>query len=333
MKRLMGIVLVVVGVVILFSMVRGSGPLEGLGLGSAVDIIKSHNAAEAQRLRINAGSADIELIPVDGEEVLVHLYGRQRRFAVGSTNPDVTLRERGGAIEVQVLHQSGFGISFSSLNLTVEVPRRQWEELAASAGSGDLNVSEVSANLLRLNTGSGDIEMDNIQAETGDLETGSGDVEGYQIQAEKLNAKTGSGSIELDRMYGGDVSLRTGSGSIQVENYELRQLTVDSGSGSIELQEGTAQVNGRAGSGSIEMEVDELIQDTKLETGSGSVTVELDREPQSLEVRYDGGSGRGRIHYEGFVQDGDDRKRIRGAFGSGDVLLEVRTGSGSFTLD
>lgn len=335
MKRIMGVVLVVIGVIVLISMWRGSGPLDGLAFGSsgAVNISKSQDASEAERLRITVGSANVEVVPVDSNEVQVHLQGDHRGFAFGRSKPDVTLRQRGGAIEVEVQQTSGFGISFGHLKLTVEVPKRQWQELATTAGSGDLSVSEVSADLLRMNTGSGNIWVQNIEAVTGVWDTGSGDVDGDQIQAEKLNVKTGSGEIEMGQVYGGEFTLQTGSGDISIYNYELNQLTVNASSGDIELQDGTAQVNGRTGSGNIEIETDILRQQTTLHTGSGNVQVELAQEPQSLEVRYDGGSGRGRIEWDGFVQDGDDGKRIRGAFGSGEVLLEVRTGSGNFTLD
>lgn len=334
MKRLMGVVLVVIGVIVLVSMWRG-GSLEGWGIGAAgnVNISKSQDASEAERLRITVGSADVQVVPVDSNEVKVHLHGGQRGFTLGSNKPDVTVRQRGGAIEVQVQQQSGFGISFGNLKLTVEVPRRQWQEFATTAGSGDLSITEVSADLLRLSTGSGDITVQDIDAVTGAWDTGSGSVDGLQIQVEKLIVKTGSGEVELGQVYGGEVTLQTGSGDINVDNYELLKLTVNASSGDIELQDGTAPIEGKTDSGDIDIEVDELRQDTTLQTGSGNVNVELAREPQSLEVRYDGGSGRGSIDWSGFVQDGDDRKRIRGAFGNGDVLLEVRTGSGDFKLD
>ncbi|MFS0727459.1 DUF4097 family beta strand repeat-containing protein [Paenibacillus sp. 1P07SE] len=334
MRRLMGVVLVVVGIVAIISM-WGGGSLGNLGFGSGgeVDLSERLNASEAERLRIDVRSADVRLVPTDSDEVHAQLVGYQRGFTIGSKRPELTMRERGGAIEVSARQQSGFGLSFNDIDLIVEVPRRQWQELAVKAGSGDLELSELKADLLRLNTGSGDISFLELEAATGDFGTGSGHISGEQIQAENLVIKTGSGDIEMGRVYGGDASFNTGSGDIEINGYELRQLTVNASSGDIELQGGTAQVKGRTGSGNIDMDVAELRHDTSLHTGSGNVKVELDHEPQSLEVRYDGGSGRGSIEWDGFIQDGNSDKRIRGAFGSGEVLLEVRTGSGDFTLD
>lgn len=337
MKKWFGLALVVIGVIALVAVWRGDNLLGGLKLGksTAVDISKSQDASEADKLRIEVGSADVELISVDGSELRVHLQGRQRGLYINRGEPDVTLQQRGGAIEVNAKQQGGWGIgmSVSNLKLTVEVPQQLWRELAVSTGSGELTATDVAADLVRMSTGSGDMALEQIVAQSGDFRVGSGEVQGRDIRTDTLVVKSGSGDIELTSLFGSKATLSNGSGNISVVDYELSELSLDASSGDIELQDGTAQVKGRTGSGNIELQVDELRQDTDLDSGSGDIDVKLADAPQSLEVRYDGGSGRGRIGWDGFVQDGDDRQKIRGAFGNGDVLLEVRTGSGNFTLD
>ncbi|MBD2844812.1 DUF4097 family beta strand repeat protein [Paenibacillus sp. IB182496] len=337
MKRLMGVVLIVAGIVgLVFLFNGGKLSLGSLGgISESFDMGKSVASDEADRLHIEAGSAEVRLVPVSEERVSAELRGSQSGLAIGRKLPELTVQSRSGTIEVNVGSSRGFGITFGRTTLTVEVPSRMWEELRAEAGSGDLVATGLEANVLEIKTGSGDIELTDISAEQGSVSAGSGDVSVEQMTARLLAVETGSGKIELTRLYGGDAQVKTGSGGIEVDGYELLTLTVDASSGNIELEDGLAELNGRAGSGNIDLATDELRRDTMLETGSGNVEVELAREPASLEVRYDGGSGRGRIEWDGFAYDTDERDhdRIRGAFGSGDVLLDVRTGSGNFRLD
>lgn len=130
------------------------------------------------------------------------------------------------------------------------------------------------------------------------------------------------------------VDVETGSGNITIDGLETDSLAFDAGSGNVKLIDGQAEIKGKVGSGNILVETRELLHDADLKTGSGNVTVKLAERPESLHVDYRGGSGQGRIQWDGFVYEleSDERDVVKGSFGSGEVQLYVRTGSGNFTL-
>ncbi|QRG67205.1 DUF4097 family beta strand repeat-containing protein [Brevibacillus choshinensis] len=261
-----------------------------------VNLEQSFDASSIKEIVVDVSSTDVHVVRGSSDKVQVRLHGEASpkiadQFRLKGEN-------KGNRLQIGLEKQEGFRIfRYESVDMTVELPEKQWDELKVKVGSGD-------------------IEVENVEGKTIDLFTSSGDV-----KLEESNAS----AILLD----------TNSGDIQAEQFKADTLKFHSDSGDISLKEGEAIVKGDAESGDITIDFVELLHDTDVSTKSGDVKITLEQEPKSLTVDYSGGSGAGHIRWDGFqvTERAEDDRMIKGKFGSGDTMLKVYTGSGDFTLD
>jgi lia operon protein LiaG len=183
------------------------------------------------------------------------------------------------------------------IDLSVELPEKQWAAATIESGGGNVNVQAVNAGSIKVQTGSGNIEAMEIKAES--------------------------------------ITLESGSGNIAAERYTAKTLNFQDGNGNVKLKDGESAVQGQTGAGNIHLESERLIHDTSLRAGSGGVTVDLLQEPSSLGVDFQGSPDMADIQWDGIRYElkDEDEGRLKGTFGSGGALLQVRIGSGKFTLE
>jgi DUF4097 and DUF4098 domain-containing protein YvlB len=153
----------------------------------------------------------------------------------------------------------------ANMKWTLRVPDNL--EISFSAGSGDLEVSEVRVQL-KSTTCSGDILLVN---------TGG-----------SYKSNTGSGDIELDR-FDGEVTLNTGSGDISGSRVS-GSLSMNTGSGDIELEDVNAAAKANTGSGDIEIDGLRMEGACAFNAGSGDVEIELAATP-GFDLSINSGSG------------------------------------------
>jgi len=277
------------------------GPMQGLFADfntREVQVNKTIAAAGIDSIDLSAGSADVEIVPGDAEQIRANLHGRAGTLT--AKRIQVRAQTRGDTLYVSLERPGGwlfggiFGWMTARLTLTVELPEKQWKALQVAAASGNIRLS--------------------------------------QIRSDQLSARTGSGKIALENAENGGIALRTGSGDITANHFRADKMTAETGSGDIRLTDGEAKLTGQTGSGNIRLETDALRRDADLRTGSGDVDVRLASAPSSLAVDVRTGSGSERIEWDGFAAEEKSRSVLRGAFGDGGVKLTVRTGSGDFTL-
>jgi DUF4097 and DUF4098 domain-containing protein YvlB len=167
-----------------------------------------------------------------------------------------------------------------------------------------------------------------------------------------LVAHTGDGAIDVERV-AGRVELNTGDGSIKVVdvNGAIRAHTGDGsltfediqGTADIDSGDGSGSVTGRlaglrlrTGDGTLTVRAEEgsaMTDDWEVRTGDGSVRLEL---PEGFAANLDASTGDGRVHLEGYGDDGardeNPRNSIRRPLGNGGRLLRVRSGSGTISV-
>lgn len=262
-----------------------------------VNIEQSFDASSIKEVFVDVSSTDVNVVRGSSEKIEVRLHGQATpkiadQFRLKGEN-------KGNALEIGLEKQEGFRIQFGyeSVEMTIELPAKEWDELKVKVGSGDITVENVEGKNLDLFTSSGDIKLGESKASTMTLDTNSGD-----IQAERFKAET---------------------------------LKAHSDSGDISLKDGEATLVADAQSGDIDIQFAELLHDADLSASSGDVKINLEQEPKSLTVDYQGGSGTGKIGWDGFraTEHAEDGQIIKGTFGSGETKLKVSTGSGDFTLD
>jgi Protein of unknown function (DUF2807). len=318
-RSLLGLILVVIGIAGIVYVVSSGGksPLHGLASfwGKEIDMTETFDVSQMDSVEIGTGSVNLVVEEGTGSEAVVRLEG--------SANPSIAKKLRiasdraGTSLQLGVEGMDGFqfGINWTRLTMTVELPPKQWAKFEAKVGSGNIILSDLHAERMEMKTGSGNLNVQNL---------GGG----------KLTAEAGSGNIRLTGLNVTDIETKAGSGNVDLDGFSADDLQINVSSGNVHMQDGNARFKVKTGSGNIRLETEELLHDAQLRTGSGNVNVELDSDPESLAVKYRGGSGRGRIYKDGFTYDhrsGDDDS-IEGSFGSGDITLDVQTGSGNFYL-
>ena len=217
---------------------------------------------------------------------------------------------------VQLPEGISVGVNIMDIDLTVELPEKQWTLAAVESGSGNIEIERIQGEKVRVKAGSGDIDM-------------------RQAKAGELTVHTSSGNMEVEESEADAMVLESGSGDISAERYKASLLKVQGESGNVVLKQCESVLQGQTSSGDIHLEAEQLLYDADLRAGSGNVTIALAQEPSSLAVDFQSGSGNGKVQWNGMQnkESNEDGNRLKGTFGSGDVKLKVRTGSGDFALE
>ena len=86
--------------------------------------------------------------------------------------------------------------TYESGKVIIDIPAG-FKELEIVTGSGDAELENISAKILKLSTSSGDVEARNIVAEQTEVRTSSGDSE-FSGKVAKYFGRSGSGDQEIE---------------------------------------------------------------------------------------------------------------------------------------
>lgn len=346
MRKVIGVLLIIAGLIgVLFIFNPTMADKSGEWLSQAgdnllntatqeVNIEKTIDASGIENVAVETGSVDVQLVRGSTDHIAVRLHGRVSNYDADSISLQVTPKGETLRLGVQLPDGVQFGVHIFDVKLTVELPERQWNGLQVAVGSGNVEAERLNSALMEVSTGSGNIRANGIEARTAALQASSGNITTENIHAESFTVQTKSGNIGIRDVEAAEMEVMAGSGNVRVETYKSNVLNFRTSSGNMRLADGHAKLNGESGAGNITIETDELQYDADLKAGSGNVMVNLTKEPADLAVDFSGGSGSGRIRWDGMRYEEQDKKdhTLRGAFGNGGTMLKVRTRSGEFTL-
>ena len=259
-----------------------------------IDESKTFKAQEISEIYIDLTSTDINIIPVEDEEIRVHFYG------VVSTNikkdiPSLVAYRSGDELRVEIIHPKTFFIGFNILRtkLDVYIPESSIETLKIEAVSADTYVSGQKVDKFDLNVVSGDFKGESLFADDLKFHTISGDI----------SLKDYTGDIDINNV-SGDVVLKGGD-----SNDNIEVVTV-SGEVYIE-QEDPSNMNIRTISGGVEIN---LSEDARFYLKATTVSGDIEN---SFPIKI---TSSGRRDLEGIV--GSDEKEITIRTTSGDIDLD-----------
>lgn len=218
-----------------------TGAYRGSTFGSAerisVDEQRSIDVSAAERVKLSAVSAAINLREVAGSEVTLHLHGSVMttdRKAV----PQLESSVDGGTVSVKVVHKPLMVIGFRSTDLTLDVglPKNFGKSLEVSTVSGPVDLSGNTFTALTADTTSGRVHLSNVSSRRVSLRSVSGRLQGEKLMTESINAESTSGRIELGTS-ASNLDLRSVSGQVGVVTSSTpKQVRVESTSGQVALQ-------------------------------------------------------------------------------------------------
>ncbi|WP_282937340.1 DUF4097 family beta strand repeat-containing protein [Paenibacillus sp. RC67] len=294
-----GKLFIVAGVVILLALfVNERGFAKNIFLWNTkpVHIERSVKAADIRNLLVETGSADVNVISGNSENIEVRLDGNVKKET--ADHVQIIVEPQSDTLKLKVENPDGFqlGINFSELKLTVELPKNLWETVKVHTGSGNVDLEELKGKTVEITAISGDVNVNEIESK--------------------------------------QITLQANSGNIVTKDFISEHLMFQTGSGNVNLSNGQSSIKGETKSGNIQVKVKDLVQNMDLQASSGDVNVYLEKEPKSLMVQFNGGSGSGEIDWDGMTnkERGKDDHKLKGVFGSGETNLNVRTGSGNFLL-
>ncbi len=269
--------------------------------------------SKADKLELEYGSKNIKVYPAKGDTVTVkeYLYSNSPKARAEVSYGDdgkalvrgVQSRSfvifgffvgEGERIEVYIPEKSLSQLSLEtgSGNITSEAECvREDGIFEAKAGSGNVRVSNVTADAIALKAGSGNVRAEDIKGKV-TLEANSGNIDGKEITGE-VEADSGSGNIKIAKL-SGCITAGAGSGNVTIEAETVSgNVALSAGSGNVKLElprETDFHFRGETGSGNMNTDFDEILSyDKKGDIAEGDVG-------QNPDIKIEAQTGSGNIN-------------------------------------
>ncbi len=260
---------------------------------------------EIERVRIDIGSGQVEIVPADGDETAVSLEVDR------GDAEDVVFDVVNGELIVEGPRNVRRG---PEIHVRIATPATL--DARIKTGSGDIS-SRAPLGTARLSTGSGDIQIERVEGELS-VSTGSGDVRVDHVIG-TVRASTGSGSIDIGES-AGTVGLTTGSGDVRVGD-AAGPTTVKVGSGDITIERIRDHSVATSGSGDVRVELADG-PSVRADTARGDVQIGV---PDGVPTYLDLKTVTGKIRCD--LEPGE-----KPAEGERSLVLRARTVSGDITV-
>ncbi len=221
---------------------------------------------------------------------------------------------------------SGSGLE-AHADLSIQVPAGK--TLRLRIGAGDMDVHDVRAEELDLDSSSGPITCHATQGDLR-LDTGSGSVRVSESKGDVL-VDTGSGNVDVSNATGGTIRVDTGSGRVDLDKVKADEVDVDTGSGGVNMAGLDAEsIRVDTGSGGVRIEASDRLRECAVDTGSGGVTVMVGN---AFNAAFEIETGSGGIDIDvPHTLSRSEHGYVRGQIGNGQGSLAIDTGSGSVQI-
>ena len=203
-------------------------------------------------------------------------------------------------LENDILNIDSLFVSGINFDAKLYLPKDEYNNLVVSLGSGDLSIKEdFSFRDLEATVGSGDIQLSKIKPEEVKVKTGSGKIAIYNSKAKSVQLKSGSGDISAEdltcertfaaEVSSGDVSLsdvtasqsfdvHTGSGDITLKSCDSMSMNFKTGSGSVTGSVKSAKsFDAKSSSGDVIVPASGNGGNCVIRTGSGDIDITVEK--------------------------------------------------------
>lgn len=266
----------------------------GIFTKKIINIEKVYDIDNLNDIFIETSSTDVNIIPVDSDEIKIHLYGSAKASSEKSF-PKLFTEIQGDKLTIEVRSFNGFGFSFFSgdINLDIYIPKKYKNNLDIDVSSADVIINDLEINNFNFDSSSGDLDLKSLKSNESIFKTSSGDIDLQSFKSNESTFKTSSGKINAED-FSGDLECVSSSGKIyfEYENFN-NNVYIKSSSGDIKLK---------------------LPNDSefhlKADTSSGDIVTDFP------------------ISIIGSIKD----DYLEGTFGNGDNKINIKTSSGDIEL-
>lgn len=206
----------------------------------------------------------------------------------GDADPHVVIRERertshqvlveDGTLKIKMVDQRRWqdhiGINWESMEMTVYLPQKQYENVRVTTATGHIQIPEVfSAKELALRSDTGRVVCDAKVTDDLSCFTATGSITVRGAAPEKMRLDSNTGSITVSGITGKEIGLNNDTGKTEAENVTCEVLACESATGDVILRDVLAdrllQIDTDTGDVRIE---DCDAGNTNIETDTGDVS-------------------------------------------------------------
>ena len=172
-----------------------------------------------------------------------------------------------------------FNLGMGPKACVLYLPGDKYEDLDASLGSGDIDISEeFTFDDVKIKTGSGDITLKGIKASDVKIESGTGNVETDGLKcSDGVAIKTGSGDLVLrDTVSDNEFKIKTGTGEVELSSCDGHDIEIDTGSGDVSgtLKTGKNFIT-KTGAGDVSVPENGGSGTCSVKTGTGDIDLSV----------------------------------------------------------
>ena len=240
-----------------------SGPYEEVGRYRI-------EAAGVDSLDIEWTAGAVKLIPYEEDEILLVEYA-QRDLEEDEKLKTSTNK---GSLSVSFCEKNRWMKSMPPKRLELFLPK----ELAAGLKdfrldcvSADVDIQDLRADHLKIQTVSGDQSVKDISADSGKISSTSGSIELSNLRINRLTLSTVSGEIKSDRLEAEEISADTTSGNVKFSDAISGQLEFDTVTGDVSFLGSFENLNADTTSGSMNITTQLAPNTFRISSVSGDV--------------------------------------------------------------
>ncbi len=282
----------------------------GVNNKNTIDQEKKEAIKGIENISIQTISDNINIIPVDSDEVRAHYHG-----SYSTTNsdykPELVVERSGSQLKILIKVEPNIThFSFrNDLKLDVYIPGKFDEDLKINSTSGDVNVDTLNVD---------EFEYINI----------SGNLNAKRIEAEDASMNTTSGEVNISGEFD-KVKFTTISGNLISDDFKAKESTLNTTSGEIKLSGQPGDVTSKAISGNLNLNYSDFDNTIEANSASGEVEIWLPKDA-GFELDYKTASGDVRCDFK--VPGSQGEHSLKGTVGDGDGSVNVRTISGNLSI-
>ncbi|MHB8065233.1 MAG: DUF4097 family beta strand repeat-containing protein [Ruminiclostridium sp.] len=320
---------------------------------------KTFETGDIKDIIVDSFISDINIIEYDDTKVKVHVYGKlytknkneENNPMVELINGTLNIKEnRKSIVHVGINLNIGELFQRNEMQIDLFVPKSYSENMKIDSSSGSVKADSLKLKELAINTFSGDIELNDVTADAVRLETSSGLIKAGNIEAnniinidsfsgnsifesikaeeilfenssgnmsfgiaeaEKITGDTFSGNITAEKLKAEDADISTSSGKIDFKNATIKKIKSETFSGDITFNNAT-------------------INDSDIDTSSGSVTIKL-IEGSEFALEADSSSGNVACDFPLNIEKQGEHE-LKGVVGNAANKIKIDTFSGDIKI-
>lgn len=249
-------------------------------------IEKKVASSGVKEIFVQSDVAKIDITPSSSDQIEATLKGK----LTSKHKPVLDVRKDGDKIIIEQREDGNkfFNISFgfsSQIHLQVFVPKKDWQQLKVANSAGSINIHDVSAKTVDLNTDIGSINLTKMNSDQLTIQGSSGSITANEVKSNKIDITSDIGSVDV-KQSDSEMNIESSAGSVYVQQRTLtKPLTIKTDVGSIKVDLDEKPTNAFFEASSDVGSVNIFGQKSATLFGKGDLKIKLTSDSGSIKVR------------------------------------------------